>query len=59
MDSNARTDFESCYIVISGTLKQSKLDFDKTINLMKNSLKQLIERPNYEIFYLNRNYRAL
>lgn len=39
MDSNARIDFEPCYIVIRGTLKQSKLDFDKTINLMKKQLK--------------------
>lgn len=39
MDSNARTDFECRYIVISATLKQFELFFDKTINSMKKQLK--------------------
>lgn len=35
----AQTDFECCYIVTSGTVKQFKLDFDKCIGFMKKQLK--------------------
>ena len=53
INSNAKTDFECRYIVISETLKQSNCNFDKCIDFTVNSLKQLIERAKYEIFYLN------
>nr|DAP07761.1 MAG TPA: hypothetical protein [Caudoviricetes sp.] len=35
----AQNDFEPCYIVTSGTLKQFKLYFDKCIDFTKKQLK--------------------
>ena len=45
--SIAQTDFECCYIVTSGTVKQFKLNFDKCIDFMKKQLK-----TDFKLFFM-------
>lgn len=53
----AQNDFEPCYIVTSGTVKQFKLDFDKCIDFMKRQLK-ISFKLSYMIKFLMDKFSA-